>query len=340
PPFIILHNPAISISSEKIGNLYLVQKKYKCINFRMNNYSKREINEFLLKNNFDRSLLMVNYVDLLSSGNPGILMELMKYQNIYDFPKYKSEEINGIISMIKKEYIVALKRINKLGLRFNENDVNENDLTQYVSLLNDSMILEKKNDKYFYSYPPIFFYYEKRNSIKSINKHSHIFDMVDGLTKNKNKRVRKEFKILTEKIFSYGDMLTVENLLKNENRSGDWRMELLARISAERGCFNKGYKYVERIKNSIMKQRLNSFLNIKSGRKISFLNHNDTESDLIDLMAAISRNQHGKFYSIIEKINIDELNERQKMSYYFIFGLFCRARNETLNTLKYLRQAA
>ena len=135
-------------------------------------------------------------------------------------------------------------------------------------------------------------------------------------------------------------MLTVENLLKNESRSGDWRMELLARMSAERGLFKKGYEYAERIKNSLVKQRLKSFLNIKSGKRISFLNHNNTESDLVDLMATISKNQHGKFYSIIEKINIDELNERQKMSYYFVFGLFCRARNETLNTLKYLRQAA
>ncbi len=338
PPFIILHNPAISISSEKIRSIYLVKKKFKCISFKMNNYSKREISEFLLKNNFNRSLLMVNYVDLLSSGNPGILVELLKHKNIYDFPKYRSEEIRGIISMVKREYIDALKKTIKLGLRFNENDIYENNLNQYVSLLNDSMILEKKNDKYFYSYPPIFFYYEKKNSKKMINKYSHIFDMADGLKKNKG--VRKVFRGLTERIFSYGDMLTVENLLKNDNRSGDWRMELLARISAERGYFKEGYKYVGRIKDSMMKQRLNSFLNIKSGKKISFLNHNDTESDLIDLMAAISRNQHGKFYSIMEKINIDELDERQKMSYYFIFGLFCRARNETLNTLKYLRQAA
>ncbi len=322
----VFYNPALIMNNkEKTKKLYLLKKKFDYKEFVMNNLSKIDILNYFNTMDVETSLLRINFVDLISSGNIGILSDISKRKLLdYDIVNYEQMEI--LESLLNKKIIDYIKYIIPLGLRFSQYSIKHMNMDkEKIKYLCDMLILSKRGNEYVYNYPTLYFYFKNKFSLISINKkYDVIFNFINSI-KNLKVLNEKEKIDLSENIFNYGDIDLSELILNNIKNKHDKYHELKAKILLEKNKIEEFKNTVKKIQDKIIKKKLYTFYYYRIRKFNKIEKHDDLD---ILLVYILSNSKNKETHNLLKNINTKKLSIRQKVIYNSIIAQIYKNNND------------
>lgn len=327
-PFIIVNNPLYIRINESVRYIFRIKKKYKTNELKFNNLNKIQIKTVLQKNSICSSLLCVNYTDLISSGNLGIMSRILK-NGVFNTSLYDAQYDEGLFANLSDEIKKRVDNILELGLRFNLADAKNAGYEKDVRVLTDLMVLEYHNREYRYIYPALFFMlYDKSNISRG---YAHIFSLAEIV----NKKPSIEH---AEKLYDYGDLILAEKILKKCRKNDDC-YELSARVHTELSDYDNAIKDTNSIENITKRTRMDFYIMLKQGHNKGYLDYKDSESIILNMNAAMLNNDFDKFKRYADLISFRKLSDKERISYLFVLSNNERKQNNISRALKFLKKA-
>lgn len=327
-PFIIINNPAFMENMGKTETLFKIRKQYSPDEIIMSNLSKAVIKSVLSRNNHMSSLLAVNYADLISSGNIGIISRMLK-NDLFKSSLYDAPYDRGIFSHLSERTQEAVKHILGLGLRFNAHDAKSLKKYSEVKYLNDLMIIEYSGREYRYVYPALYFHLSGKDIYTG--RYKHVFSLASFVHSQYSAKH-------AEMMFDYGDIPIAENILAACDRNDDY-YENMAMIKSEYSEFESALSLAECIKNDVKRTRMIHYVKLKQGEHPGYINGKDTRSLLLNMNTALSDSNDKQFEYYHSIIRNRMLNDREKIANYSVMSSRQRIRNRPENALKFLKKA-
>lgn len=327
-PFIIANNPAFMESEGKTDIMFRIRKQLRPVEMKTVNMPKTLIKAVLSRNNHISSLLAVNYADLVSSGNTGIVSRLLK-SDLFSSSLYDAPYDRGVYSHLSQKTRDSLNAIIPLGLRFNAHDARAAGLSEHVRYLFDMMILEYMGREYRYTYPALFFLLS--GSDVSHAKYSHVFrlaSLLNGPCNVKN----------AEMILDYGDTALAEKILLQCGKNDDY-YENIAMIRSEYSDFDSAMHIAECIKDSVKKMRMLYYLKLRQGIAADYIKYTDSRSLLLNLNNALIRTDDAKFNEYVSVIGKRVLESKERTAFYFVLSNHERMHSNPQKALRYLKKA-
>ncbi|MFO8062364.1 MAG: diguanylate cyclase [bacterium] len=318
-PFLITINPA-ALYKDKVKNLLLksIYEDFKPAEFRLSNFDKSSVIELFNMYEKESTLFSVNFVDLVTSGNPGVLKRIFAADSLFDLSPVFNDNISVILSMMDSEIIEFLNDVHCLGLRFTQKEAESKGLSQKVKFLTDLMLLSRRNNSYSYTYTPVYF---NNNNVsaadKAGNDYGYIFKTAEKLNNVINNSDRENAE-LAEFLIDYGDLHYGEYVLKRIPMKSDKIVKLNVCLMMEKHSLPEAYNLLKNIDSDKTREELKLRLDAKSGKDIVIENPRTPIEKLLCLYQAIKHNEQEEVRRILEIIDADELDDSQKNSYYHI----------------------
>ncbi|MDY6786875.1 MAG: diguanylate cyclase, partial [candidate division WOR-3 bacterium] len=318
PPFLITINPAV-VYKDRMKNLLLksIYEDFKPAEFRLSNFNKSSVIELFNMYERESTLFSVNFIDLVTSGNPGILKRMFSADSLFDLSPVFNNNISVILSMMDREIIESLNDVHCLGLRFNVKEAQRKGLSEKVEFLTELMLLDKRNNSYSYTYTPVYFNNNLSAADNTGNNYGYIFKTAEKLNNVINNSDRENAD-LAEFLIDYGDLHYGEYVLKRIPVKSDRIVKLNICLMMEKHSLPEAYDLLESISSDKAREELRLRLDAKSGKDIVIENPLTPIEKLLCLYQAIKHNKKEAIRRILESIDVEELDDSQKNSYYHI----------------------
>lgn len=310
----ILHNPAITgFNSDKHKVLYRIKKEGNA-EFCMQNLKKEEIAGYLEMFGHIPTLFTVNYLDIATSGNIGVLNGIVNSGKLFNRPACSISSMEPVIALLDRHILEMLEIILPAGIRFNVNRLRSMGIDQSVAeTLYDLLLLEKRQGNYAYTYTPLYFYMIGKFKVNiEDNEYNRILEYASML--NEKAVTEREREQMAEYMYNYGD-LHIANQLLSKTMS-DEAMEIKAKIHISLAEYDKAEELLKRMKNNESRHFIEALLSMQRGKPVEY-NGDNTDANLVKLAYLARGGKQQEFDELYVNLKCRELSPRQTLSMYY-----------------------
>ncbi len=310
----ILHNPAITgFNSDKHRLLYKIQKEGSA-EFCMQNLKKEEIAGYLEMSGHIPTLFTVNYLDIATSGNIGVLNSIVNSGKLFSRPSCSIGSMEPLIALLDKQILDMLEIIMPAGIRFNVNRLRSMGIDQSIAeALCDLQLMEKRQGNYAYTYTPLYFYMLGKLKLNiEDDEYNKILEYACRL--NDKMMTGRERERITEYMYNYGDLHIANQLLSNT--MSDEAIEIKAKIHISLAEYDKAEKIMNEMKNAEKRHFIEALLSMQRGKPVEYEGSN-TDANLVKLSYLARGGKQEEFDKVYASLKNRDLSSRQKLSMYY-----------------------
>ncbi|MEO0304020.1 MAG: diguanylate cyclase [candidate division WOR-3 bacterium] len=312
------YNP---LSIEEDGNLNRILnivKKTDYREFTIENLYLDEISrnlELFLK---EKSIFLLNFLFDITSGNRFLVSKFIREKKeLFDFDLY--EFLNDDFEL-GQDLESKFESILKYGLVIDTHKIKSKNDFKILEYLSNRLVLKNINGYYRYMYPPLYFYLAKKFKIKLKYPESlkTFEDLKFGFLKGDDKNLIK----VSERLYYYGDNILSKKMVERIKSENEKKLVIMSKIFISEGNINGAEIFSQKIKDKEERTNIKILLDLIKGKKLNLKMCKSNTQKLLYLSFLYNNLELKQFKNLMNKIQYENLDNRQKMTYDFLVGNF------------------
>lgn len=312
------YNPLFIEENKDLNRVLNILKKSDFREFTIENLYLEEISrnlELFLK---EKSIFLLNFLFDITSGNRFLVSKFIKEKKEFfdfDLNEFLNDDFELTQNLESK-----LENILKHGLVIDSGKIKSKNDLKILEYLSNRLVLKNIKGYYRYLYPPLYFYLSKKYGVKlKCPETLKTFeDLKFGLLKGEDKNLLK----VSEKLYYYGDNILSRKMIERIKSENEKKLVIMTKIFISEGNINGAEIYSQKIKDEEEKTNIKIMLDLIRGKKINSKMCKSNTQKLFYLSFLYNNLELKQFKNFMNRIDYENLDNRQKMTYDFLVGNF------------------